>query len=90
MDRRLHTERRAPPLTRRLRDLPDGSIFAAAGQFWLKTGDETLAWDFGGYRPAETPFDPDEMVDAITAPAILAVLSAGYRPRLHPSALVRS
>ncbi|MCC0068130.1 MAG: hypothetical protein H6896_14335 [Rhodovulum sp.] len=90
MDRILHAERRATFETCRLRDLPDGSIFATGGGFRLKLDHEIHAWDFDGYRPVETETDPDGAVAAVTPPAVRAALSAGYRPRLHPSARLRS
>jgi hypothetical protein len=90
MDQRLHAERRAAPWACRFRDLPDASIFATGGQFCLKAGKDVLAWEFDGYRQTATSFDPDETVRAVTPPTIRAVLSAGYCPRLHPSARIRS
>jgi hypothetical protein len=90
MDQRLHAERRDSPLACRFRDLPDASIFATDGQFCLKAGKVALDWAFDGYRQTATSFDPDETVRAVTPPTIRAVLSAGYCPRLHPSARIRS
>ena len=90
MDRILHEERRADFGECGLRELPDGSIFAADGHFRLKAGPDVLIWSFDGYRHGAGPVDPDRTVHPITPPAIRAVLAAGYRPRLHPSALVRS
>jgi hypothetical protein len=45
-----------------------------------------LAWTPGGYRqrPVEAPGGP---VTVITPRPTVAVLAAGYRPVLHPSAL---
>ena len=45
-----------------------------------------LAWAPGGYaeRPGEVPGGP---VTVITPRVTVAVLAAGYRPVLHPSAV---
>jgi hypothetical protein len=68
--------------------LPPGAIFAADGAFHLRVEGAVLLWSFAGYRPARA-FDPDEPVTAITPPSVRAVLAAGYRPALHPSAARR-
>ena len=56
------------------------------GAPWLVHDGRLLAWTPGGYqpRPVEAPGDP---VTVITPRATVAVLAAGYRPVLHPSAL---
>jgi hypothetical protein len=55
------------------------------GRTWLVGRDHLLPWSFGGYgRPIARP--RRDMVGLLTPPAIVAILSAGYRPRLHPSA----
>lgn len=84
MDRALHAERLAAPETVAFAALPDGSIFRADGSFHLRA-DRPLTWSFAGYRPARA-FGPAEPVAAITPPTIRAILAAGYRPALHPSA----
>ena len=84
MDRALHAERLAAPETVALGTLPEGAIFAADGAFHLVAGD-VLAWSFDGYRPARR-FAAEERVAAVTPPTIRAILAAGYRPALHPSA----
>jgi hypothetical protein len=57
------------------------------GTPWLVHDGRLLAWTPGGYRtrPVEVP---DGAVTVITPRATVAVLAAGYRPVLHPSALV--
>lgn len=84
MDHILHAERLAPPPPVAFGALPHGTIFAADGAFHLRA-DRPLAWSFDGYRDARA-FAPTERVAAITPPTIRAILAAGYRPALHPSA----
>jgi hypothetical protein len=89
MDEVLHAERlrgRAKRLCRRAIDaLPDGAFIALDGESFAIRSDALLHWTPRGYdtrkkRPRELA------VDVLTPPAVLAVLSAGYRPRWHPSA----
>lgn len=89
MDEVLHDERlhgRAKRLHRRTIDaLPDGAFIALAGEPFAVRGEHLLHWTPHGYdtrrrRPRGLT------VDVLTPPAILAALSAGYRPRWHPSA----
>lgn len=85
MDLVLHRERLAPPVAATFGALPFGTIFAADGGFHLRAVGRALVWSFDGYRPTRD-FADDETVAAITAPTIRAILAAGYRPALHPSA----
>ncbi len=82
MDARLHAERRDPARLWRLtplKTLPDGAMalwrdaphLVARGRLWR--------WSFGDYGPP-MPMPEGEVV-ALTPPAILAALKAGYRPR---------
>jgi len=89
MDQVLHGERlrgRAKRLHRRNSDaLPDGAFVALEDAPYAVRGDVLLRWTAQGYatrkkRPRAIA------VDVLTPPAILAVLSAGYRPHWHPSA----
>lgn len=89
VDRRLHAERldgrakRTHPAD--LADLPDGAFVADGGRAWLVLGDRLLAWTPSGYaegRPRPTG-GPAEL---LTPPSTVAVLRAGYEPRLHLSA----
>jgi hypothetical protein len=59
------------------------------GAPWLVHRGGLLAWTPGGYlsRPVELPAAP---VPVITPRATVATLAAGYRPVLHPSAMLRS
>jgi hypothetical protein len=84
MDRALHAERRAPAETAAYGTLPYGTIFRSEGAFHLRAG-RALVWSFEGYV-ATRAFNPADLVTAITPPTIRAILAAGYRPALHPSA----
>jgi hypothetical protein len=89
MDEVLHAERlrgRAKHLHRRaIAALPDGAFIALDGEPFAVRGDALLHWTPQGYDGRKTR--PRGLtVDVLTPPAILAVLSAGYRPRWHPSA----
>jgi hypothetical protein len=89
MDCVLHEERlngRAKRLHRsNIEALPDGTFIALDGDAFAVHDAEMLHWAPTGYdwrrsRPQGTT------VDVLTPPAIVAVLSAGYKPRWHPSA----
>jgi hypothetical protein len=91
IDARLHADRLAGPGVRRtyrapLAGLPCGTTVDLGGAPWLVHDGRLLAWTPGGYRqrPVEAPAGP---VTVITPRATVAVLAAGYRPVLHPSAL---
>ncbi len=89
MDEVLHDERldgRAKRLHRRAIDeLPDGVFLVLDDEPFAVRGDALLRWTPQGYDTRKgRPGGLD--VDVLTPPAILAVLSAGYRPRWHPSA----
>jgi hypothetical protein len=92
LDEQLHQERvallREP--SRRVRayakDLPDGAFFAFenASSAWLKYGVAGYLFSHGGYSEAATL--PVDEVILLTPPSFIAVLGAGYRPVIHPSA----
>jgi hypothetical protein len=89
MDRALHGERlcgRAKRLHRlALDDLPDAAFVAMGEEAFTVRGDRLLQWTPTGYGAALTR--PRRVaVDVLTPPSVVAVLSAGYRPRWHPSA----
>jgi hypothetical protein len=89
MDAILDAERREGRRQRTHRaeigTLPDGAFVARAGAAWLVLGSELLAWSAGGYT--ERRARPNAGVaDVLTAPSLVAVIRAGYRPELHPSA----
>ena len=89
MDIVLHEERlagRAKRLHRRNIDtLPDAAFVLLDGTPFAVHGDALLRWTPKSYD-ARKPRPGDVTVDVLTPPAILAVLSHGYRPRWHPSA----
>ena len=89
MDEVLHAERlrgRVKRLHRHDIDaLPDGAFVALEEGAFAVCGDALLRWTpqrYDGFR--ERP--RDIVADVLTPPAILAVLSGGYRPHWHPSA----
>ncbi len=88
MDAVLHRERLDGLTKRRHRraidELPDGAVVALEGAFAVR-GDALLRWTPNGYVTSK-PRPLGVTVDVLTPPAILAVLSAGYRPHWHPSA----
>jgi hypothetical protein len=94
MDLALHAERVGPQgrkITCRaeLAGLPDGTFVrldaAAGAQAYLVDGANLFAWSPGGYVAAVgRPKRRD--VEVLTPRSIVAVLSSGYRPMLHPSA----
>jgi hypothetical protein len=89
MDEVLHRERlrgRAKRLHRRNIDgLPDGAFVDLGGESYAVRGKRILHWTPQGYDTAK-PRPRGGAVDVLTPPAVLAVLSAGYQPRWHPSA----
>ncbi|MGA7791375.1 MAG: hypothetical protein WCA56_24745 [Xanthobacteraceae bacterium] len=89
MDDILHRERLEGRAKRRHRCdldvLPDGAVVALEEGAFAVRGDLLLRWTPQGYdarksRPRRI------VVDVLTPPSIVAVLSAGYRPHWHPSA----
>ena len=91
MDDALHAQRlngRGKCMHRmRLTDLPDGAMIARDGEAYAVKGDRLLRWSASGYGPPIRRENSDT-ADVLTIPAILAVLSAGYQPRWHPSAVL--
>ncbi len=88
MDRVLHAERLSGKAqrtcSRDLAGLPDGAFIARRGVAWLVKGSRLLRYTPAGYDAAEAR--PAGTVEALTPPATLRALSAGYEPLLHPSA----
>jgi hypothetical protein len=89
MDLVLHGERligRGKRLHRRaIGTLPDAAFVLLDGATFAVRGDALLRWTPHGYDCRE-PRPRGVTVDVLTPPAILAVLSNGYRPQWHPSA----
>ena len=91
IDARLHEDRLLRPGVRRsypasLAELPDGVMIALDGAPWLVWGGGLLAWTPGGYRNS-CRAEAATRVTVITPRATVAVLAAGYRPVIHPSAV---
>lgn len=90
MDEVLHRERldgRAKRTHRRnIDELPDGVFIALEEGAFAVRGNALLRWTPHGYATRQLR-PQGGAVDVLTPPAILAVLSAGYRPRwqLKPS-----
>jgi hypothetical protein len=89
MDARLHTERLDAKGGKRthfspLASLPRGAMFRDGEIVYLVADAGILAWSPGGYSPAGAM--RMRKVEVLTPPTVVAVLAAGYRPRLHDSA----
>ena len=93
IDAQLHADRLVRPGIRRtytapLSGLPDGAMVEADGAPWLVHDGGLLAWTPSGYRDRVRRQDaPAAPVTVITPRATVAVLAAGYRPVIHPSAV---
>jgi hypothetical protein len=92
MDGQLHADRLAVGRKRTYRDdlgaLPDGTYIAVDATAWLVWGDELVAWSDSGYTSRRSrPKQGD--VEVLTPRSTVAVLAAGYRPGIHPSAECR-
>src|SRR5262245_60682442 len=94
MDLALHGERvgaRGQKVTYRAQaeGLPGGSFVRLTGegvtQAYLVEDNRLLPWTPAGYGPP-LPRRKRREVEVLTPRSIVAVLSAGYRPMLHPSA----
>ena len=91
LDEQLHAERLVDGGRRlhgvELDDLPDGAFVLRGGAPWLVLGAQLLRWTPSGYR--ERVARPVRaQAQAITPPALVAVLRAGWDPLvplLHPS-----
>jgi hypothetical protein len=92
IDARLHEDRLVRPGIRRTftaapSELPDGVMVSVGGAPWLVRGGGLLAWTPGGYLARDPGVTaPGSPVTVITPRATVAVLAAGYRPVIHPSA----
>ena len=73
-----------------LGSLPVGSFIRLANApeavGYLVQEDRLLAWSPAGYGKS-TPLNRRRQVEVLTPRSVVAVLSAGYRPMLHPSAV---
>jgi hypothetical protein len=71
---------------RPLSDLPDGAMIAQDCEVYAVKAGMMLHWSPSGYTQQSTRPN-DEAARVLTPPAILNVLTCGYRPRWHPSAM---
>jgi len=94
MDATLHAERVGAQVRKityraQLAGLPDGVFVRIAddgpAQANLVDNGRILAWSPAGYGPA-LPAPKRRDLEVLTPRSIVAVLSSGYRPMLHPSA----
>ena len=90
-DRILHEQRhasrkQAASQERRIADLPDGAMVAIDGEAYALRGRHLLRWTFDGYADA-LPRASVPRAALITPPLFVAILTRGYRPRWHDSAL---
>jgi len=95
MDEVLHQERvgpmrEKPTFRARLADIPSGAfVRAAVGRSPLRPhlvmGNHLLAWEPAGYRALVCRLAATHELDVLTPRSVVAVLSAGYRPMLHPT-----
>jgi hypothetical protein len=90
IDRILHAERldgsrkRLHHLTSPATELPDGAMIFQNGAPHLILSGLARAWSLRGYG---APMAASNAAKLITPPSTVAVLTAGYRPQLHPSAV---
>jgi len=94
MDLALHAERigrhgQKLTFTAQLGSLPVGAFVRLCNDAeppgYLVQEDRLLAWSPAGYATSR-PLNRRRQVEVLTPRSIIAVLSAGYRPMLHPSA----
>ena len=95
MDEVLHAERvdgerRKVTYRARRGDIPSGAFVRYArdgrARSYLIVGNHLLAWHPSGYTSLVMPAHVGDEVEVLTPRSIVAVLSAGYRPMLHPTA----
>jgi hypothetical protein len=92
IDNKLHQERFISGVWQNdwhpsLNDLPDGTfvVLDDPSTAWLVWGNELLEWSPGGYRSRINQADV-KTVTVLTPRSIVAVLTAGYLPKLHSGA----
>jgi len=91
-DERVGRDRAKATFHARLADIPSGSFVryaagSAGTSYYLVEDNILLAWEPGGYGGVLTPSMVSQELEVLTPRSIVAVLSAGYRPMLHPTAL---
>ena len=91
MDQILHAERVESRARRKIlhpataADLPDGAMAWHDGAPALFVGGTLRRWSLEGYA-APVPVGARTRLQLLTPPSLVAALSAGYRPLVHPSA----
>lgn len=89
MDSQLHAERGGGRGKRtyraRVNELPDGAFILLDAAPWLVWNGELHAWSGCGYTKRR-PLRGLRDVEVLTPPSTVAVVSAGYRPMVHPTA----
>ena len=90
MDERLHLERIDPrgaklSFAAQLADLPDGAMVRHKSGAALLWGGRLYPWSFAGYGTPEV-LAASTTAEVLTPHATVAILTAGYRPQVHPSA----
>jgi hypothetical protein len=91
MDHQLQAERvdrrtrRQQTRTAMAGQLPGGVMIRDGDQLGLLADGALRPWSFAGYL-APQRISPGREVELLTPPASVAVLTAGYRPLVHPSA----
>lgn len=90
MDERLHAERwasRAEAISNTVlgSQIPGGTIVMCEDAPAMVHAGHLRRWSFAGYERGR-PLDRAAHYPVVTPPSIVAILAAGYRPMLHPSA----
>jgi hypothetical protein len=91
MDAHLHAERTDRNRRKRthladLAELPEGVMIRTAGGASLLVNGQLRPWSLTGYG-SPLPAPDSGPLEVLTPPSIVAAISAGYRPLVHPTAL---
>ena len=90
IDLTLHSERLANStrsvFIQPVRVLPDGTMIDWQNSPALVMSGSIFRWTPDGYTAPQTP-PPTASATVITPPSIVAVLAAGFQPRIHPTAI---
>lgn len=79
-----HGRKRLHELVMPIEQLPDGAMVLQSEVSFLVARGRVLRWSPAGYAGAQGRLDNAKL---LTPPSTVRALSAGYRPRLHPTAL---
>ena len=90
MDARLHEERlivkRKRTYREQIENLPDGTYVVLDGAAWLLSSAGVHAWSDSGYTRRQQRRARGDL-EVLTPRSIVAILAAGYRPGIHPTAV---